>query len=51
MTVPVVSAAGVQGVIQISRKGENAPAAGADFTPTDLQKLVAIATSLAKCFK
>jgi transcriptional regulator with GAF, ATPase, and Fis domain len=51
MTVPVVSAAGVQGVIQISRKGENAPAAGADFTPADLQKLVAIATSLAKCFK
>ncbi len=51
MTVPVVGTAGVQGVIQISRKGENAPAAGADFTPVDLQKLVAIAASLAKCFK
>jgi hypothetical protein len=51
MTVPVISAAGVQGVIQICRKGESAPSAGADFTPVDLQKLVAIATSLAKCFK
>ncbi len=51
MTVPVVSAAGVQGVIQVCRKGESAPSAGADFTPLDLQKLVAIATSLAKCFK
>lgn len=51
MTVPVVSAAGVQGVIQVCRKGESAPSAGADFTPVDLQKLVAIAASLAKCFK
>src|SRR5947209_8502991 len=51
MTAPVVSSAGVQGVIQICRKGESAPQAGADFTPVDLQKLVAIATSLAKCFK
>lgn len=51
MSVPVMSAAGVVGVIQISRKGDSAPAAGADFTQTDLQKLVAIATSIAKCFK
>lgn len=51
MTVPVISAAGVQGVIQVCRKGESAPNAGPDFTPPDLQKLVAIATSLAKCFK
>ena len=51
MTVPVISAAGVQGVIQVCRKGESAPNAGPDFTPVDLQKLVAIATSLAKCFK
>ena len=40
-----------ESVIQISRKGETAPNSGADFTHTDLQKLVAIATSLAKCFK
>src|SRR5205085_2913144 len=51
MTAPVVSTTGVLGVIQICRKGESAPSAGADFTPVDLQKLVAIATSLSKCFK
>ncbi|HUS18620.1 MAG TPA: hypothetical protein VMZ25_03135 [Terriglobales bacterium] len=51
MSVPVLGPAGVVGVIQISRKGTSAPAAGSDFTQTDLQKLVAIATSLAKCFK
>ena len=51
MSVPVVGAAGVVGVIQISRKGDSAPASGGDFTQTDLQKLVAIASSLAKCFK
>lgn len=51
MSVPILSVTGVVGVIQISRKGTSAPAAGPDFTQTDLQKLVAIATSLAKCFK
>lgn len=51
MSVPVVGTAGTLGVIQISRKGSSAPAAGPDFTPADLQKLVAAATTLAKCFK
>ncbi len=51
MSAPVVGPAGALGVIQISRKGSSAPAAGADFTPADLQKLVAIAGSLVKCFK
>jgi hypothetical protein len=51
MTVPVVTPTGVVGVIQISRKGTSAPAAGPDFTPADLQKLVTIATSLGKIFK
>lgn len=51
MSVPVMGSAGVVGVIQVSRKGDSAPASGADFTQTDLQKLVAIATSLSKCFK
>jgi transcriptional regulator with GAF, ATPase, and Fis domain len=51
MTVPVVGAAGVVGVIQVSRKGTSAPTAGNDFSQMDLQKLVAIATTLAKCFK
>jgi hypothetical protein len=51
MSVPVVTPAGVVGVIQISRKGTSAPAAGPDFTPQDLQKLVTIGTSLGKVFK
>jgi hypothetical protein len=51
MTVPVVSAAGVLGVIQICRKGKSAPDSGPDFSPADVQRLVQIATSLAKCFK
>jgi transcriptional regulator with GAF, ATPase, and Fis domain len=51
MTVPVVSPTGVLGVVQICRKGKSAPEAGADFSPADLQRLVAIATALAKCFK
>lgn len=51
MTVPVLGPAGVMGVIEVSRKGNSAPEAGADFTPADLRKLTAIATSLAKYFK
>ncbi len=51
MSAPVVGQAGALGVIQVSRKGTSAPAAGPDFSPTDLQKLVACATALVKCFK
>jgi transcriptional regulator with GAF, ATPase, and Fis domain len=51
MSAPVVTPAGVVGVIQISRKGSSAPASGPDFTAADLQKLVGIAGALAKCFK
>ena len=51
MSVPVPGPAGAIGVIQVSRKGTSAPAAGVDFTPADLQKLVACASALAKCFK
>ncbi|HVP43176.1 MAG TPA: hypothetical protein VMS96_07070 [Terriglobales bacterium] len=51
MSVPVMGPAGVLGVIEVSRKGKTAPEAGGDFTPADLQKLVTIAASLAKCFK
>jgi hypothetical protein len=51
MSSPVLGAAGVVGVIQVSRKGESAPAAGPDFTPLDMQKLTAIAGALVKCFK
>jgi hypothetical protein len=51
MSAPVLGPAGAVGVIQVSRKGTSAPASGADFMPTDLQKLVACASALAKCFK
>ena len=51
MSAPVVGPSSVLGVIQISRKGASAPVAGADFSAPDLQKLVAVAAALAKCFK
>jgi hypothetical protein len=51
MSAPVLGGAVALGVIQISRKGPSGPAAGPDFTPADLQKLVAAAAALAKCFK
>ncbi len=51
MSAPVVGPSGVVGVIQITRKGNTAPASGPDFSPADLQKLVAIAGALVKCFK
>ncbi len=51
MSVPVTGPAGVAGILQVSRKGASGPSAGPDFTPMDLQKLVAIAGALAKCFK
>ena len=51
MSAPVMGPAGALGVVQICRKGTSAPAAGLDFTPADLQKLVGIAGALAKCFK
>jgi hypothetical protein len=51
MSAPVVGPNGTLGVLQISRKGTSAPSSGPDFTPADLQKLVAVATAIAKCFK
>ena len=51
MSAPVPGPAGSVGVIQVSRKGPSAPAAGVDFTPADLQKLVACAGALVQCFK
>jgi hypothetical protein len=51
MSAPVLGPAGAIGVIEVSRKGTSAPAAGPDFTPGDVQKLVACASLLAKCFK
>jgi hypothetical protein len=51
MSVPVVGPSGVVGVIQVSRKGTSPQAAGPDFQQMDLQRLVAAASALAKCFK
>jgi hypothetical protein len=51
MAAPVMLGEGTLGVIEISRKGVSAPASGPDFTTADLQKLVACASALAKCFK
>ncbi len=51
MTVPILGAAGVVGIIEVSRKGKSAPEAGADFTPLDLQNLATMAALLARCFK
>ena len=51
MSAPVIGAAGVVGVIQISRKGSTPKAAGADFFPSELSRLSAAASALAKCFK
>ena len=51
MSVPVVGQEGTLGVIEVCRKGQSAPASGPDFSPAELQRLAAIATALAKCFK
>jgi hypothetical protein len=51
MSAPVLGPLGAIGVIQVSRKGTSAPAAGPDFMRPDLQKLVDCATALVKCFK
>lgn len=50
MSVPVLAQDRVIGVIQICRKGATAEAAGADFTPTELQNLISLAAVLEKCF-
>jgi hypothetical protein len=50
MSTPVIAAGKVVGVIQVSRKGPTLIGAGADFVAADLQKLVGMAGTLAKCF-
>jgi len=51
MSAPVTGPSGAVGVIQISRKGTSPKAAGPDFQPSDLQRLLSAAGALAKCFK
>lgn len=51
MSAPLTADNKVVGVIQISRKGKTLGAAGADFSPKDLNELVAIAAVVGKCVK
>jgi len=51
MTAPVNAGDKVLGVVQISRKGPTLTGVGPDFTPADLQKLIALSDALAKCFR
>ena len=49
MSAPVAAENKTIGVIQISRKGKSVTAAGPDFTPKDLNELVAIGGVLGRC--
>ena len=51
ISAPILAGDKVIGVIQISRKGTSPKAAGPDFQPSDLQRLLSAASALAKCFK
>lgn len=51
MSVPVIADGKVAGVIQVSRKGKSLITAGPDFVTADLQKLVGMAGTFARCFK
>ena len=50
MSVPVLKDGKVVGVVQVCRKGLSGPSAGLDFTPADLQRLVAACGDIARCF-
>jgi len=51
MSAPVLREGRASGVLQVTRKGSSPTAAGPDFTPEDLQTLVAIASSLSACLR
>lgn len=51
MSAPLIADGKVVGVVQVSRKGKNSPAAGPDFTIKDLTALMATAGVLAKALK
>ena len=48
ISAPILSDGRVVGVIQISRKGPSATAAGPDFTPDDLGRVLALCKPLGK---
>jgi hypothetical protein len=51
MSAPVIAAGKAVGVIQVCRKGPTLIGAGPDFVTVDLQKLVTLTATLARCFK
>jgi len=51
MSAPLTAENKVVGVIQISRKGKTLGAAGADFSPKELNDLIAVAGVLGRCLK
>ncbi len=51
MSAPITADNRILGVVQVSRKGKTAAAAGADFTPKDLADLVAVGGLLGRCLK
>jgi hypothetical protein len=51
MSAPILDGKSVIGVIQISRKGHSASAAGPDFTSKHLQSLTSLSPSLEQFLK
>ena len=51
VSAPILNEGKVVGVIQISRKGDTAAAAGPDFTSDDLGKVLALSRPLGKLVK
>ncbi len=51
MSAPLTADNRVVGVIQVSRKGKTLGAAGADFSPKELNDLIAVAGVLGRCLK
>lgn len=51
ISVPIVAEAKAVGVIQVSRKGKTAGAAGTDFTAKDMEELAQVASALAPCIQ
>lgn len=51
MSAPLTAENKVVGVIQVSRKGKTIGASGPDFSPKDLNDLVAVAAVLGRCMK
>lgn len=51
MSAPITVDGKVVGVIQVSRKGKNISSVGSDFTPKELNDLVALGNKLGPCLK